>query len=138
MCNVEGNAMKKIGFFIFIILVMSMTTSVMARFYSSASLQSLDDEALAWILGQDNSIQTATDAHHSYGNRTIEILNQWVDREISEDLNQFNSMFYINERGATVLQINRGVVSIGILEFSLTINGLMDMGNAIADQIKFD
>ena len=40
--------------------------------------------------------------------------------------------------GATVFQINRDVVSIGILEFSLTINGLREMGNAIADQIKFD
>lgn len=46
--------MKRLGFFIFITLVMGMTTSVMARLYSSASLQSLDDEALAWILGQDD------------------------------------------------------------------------------------
>lgn len=65
-------------------------------------------------------------------------MNQWVDREISGDLNQLSNIFYTNERGATVFQINRDVVSIGILEFSLTINGLREMGNAIADQIKFD
>lgn len=138
MCNLEGSTMKRLGFFIFITLVMGMTTSVMARFYSSASLQSLDDEALAWILGQDDSIQTATDPHRLYGYKTIEVLNQWVDREISGDLNQLSNIFYTNEQGATVFQINRDVVSIGILEFSLIINGLREMGNAIADQIKFD
>lgn len=78
---------------------MGMTTSVMASFYSSASLQSLDDEALVWILGQDNSIQTATDPHLLYGYKTIEVLNQWVDREISGNLNQFSNLFYTNERG---------------------------------------
>ena len=78
---------------------MGMTTSVMARFYSSASLQSLDDEALAWILGQDASIQTATDLHRLYGYKTIDVLNQWVDRETSGDLNQFSNLFYTNERG---------------------------------------
>lgn len=116
-----------------------MTTSVMAHFYSSASLQSLDNEALAWILvGQDDSIQTATDLHRLYGYKTIDVLNQWVDRETSGDLNQFSNLFYTNKRGATVFQINRDVVSIGILEFSLTIHGLTEMGNAIADQMKFD
>jgi len=130
--------MKIIGFFIFITLVMGMTSPVMARFYSSASLQSLDDEALAWILGQQGSIQTATDPHRLYGYRTIEALNQWVDQEAHGDLNQLSNMFYMNERGATILQLNRDVVSIGILEFSLTINGFMNFGNAIADQIKFD
>ncbi|WP_407305183.1 hypothetical protein [Acinetobacter sp.] len=44
-----------------------MTISVMAHLYSSKSLQSLDDEALAWISGQADSIQTTTDPYHLYG-----------------------------------------------------------------------
>ena len=78
------------------------------------------------------------DLHRLYGYKTIEVLNQGVDREISGDLNQLSNLFYTNERGATVFQINRDVVSIGILEFSLTINDLREMGNTIADQMKFD
>lgn len=65
-------------------------------------------------------------------------MNQWVDQEISGDLNQLSNIFYTNEHWAIVFQINRNVVSIGILEFSLTINDLREMGNMIADQIKFD
>ncbi len=64
MCNLEG---KNIRFFVFITLVMGMTISVMAHLYSSKSLQSLDDEALAWISGQADSIQTTTDPYHLYG-----------------------------------------------------------------------
>jgi len=93
---------------------------------------------LAWILGQDDSIQAATDPHRLYGYKTIEVLNQWVDREIGGDLNQFSNIFYTNERGAIVFQINHDVVSIGMLEFSLTIHGFTEMSNAIADQMEFD
>ena len=43
--------------------------------------------------------------------------------------------FRTDERGEIWLEIRRGVVSIGVLEFSLGVDGLRQMGEALAKEI---
>ena len=54
-----------------------MTTTAKAEFYRSSTMQVLEDNALARVTGQDNSIQTATDPHRLDGLKIIEALNQY-------------------------------------------------------------
>lgn len=129
--------MKIVGFCIFILL-MSMGISANAGRYSLATLESLDDKLLARVSGQDGSIQHARDPLSIYGNRTIDALNQINQNAVSGDLSQLRSMFYVNPAGQTVLQINREVVSIGIIEFRLNMNSLSEMASMMAEQLLFE
>jgi len=43
--------------------------------------------------------------------------------------------FRTDERGEIWLEIRRGVVSIGVIEFSLSVDGLRQMGEALAKEI---
>ncbi|WP_353383922.1 hypothetical protein [Acinetobacter schindleri] len=50
----------------------------------------------------------------------------------------FNSVFQFNEKGQLTLQINQDVVWIGVIECSLSIHGLSEVGKTLGDQIKFN
>ena len=130
--------MKNVRFFIFITVLMGMWTSAGASIYHSATLHSLDDNALASVSGRDGSIQHVKDPLDLYGHKLIEVLNHFQEKEVRGDLNQLTSMFYVNQRGQTVLQINKEVVSIGVIEFRLHIDGLSDLGHQIADQLVLE
>jgi predicted molibdopterin-dependent oxidoreductase YjgC len=126
--------MKICSFFIFILLMINMS-STSAAFYSSSTMQSLEDDELALVVGQDGTIQTATDPHPMYEYRLMNALTQVVEMGQQADLSMLTSMFYVNDFGQTVLQINQDLVSIGTIEFRLHVNGLQDMGNMIAEQL---
>lgn len=126
--------MKYCSLCVFIILMVNMSSSV-ASSYSSLTFKSLADSTLAQMVGQDGSIQTATDPHPLYEYRLVMALNQLLEAGQQADLTQLTSMFYLNDYGQTALQINAGEVSIGTLEFRLHINGLQEMGNAFAEQM---
>lgn len=106
-----------------------------ASSYSSSTFKNLDNSALANMVGQDGSIQTATDPHPLYEYRLVMALNQLLETGQKADLTQLTSMFYINKSGQTALQINAGVISIGTIEFRLNMQGLQDMGNTFAEQM---
>lgn len=113
-----------------------MTTTAKAEFYRSSTMQVLEDNALARVTGQDNSIQTATDPHRLDGLKIIEALNQYELHQ-QQGLSRLTSFFYRNAQGQLILQINQEVVSIGIIEFRLSFDGLADIGESIASQIQF-
>ena len=115
---------------------MMVSTSALANLNTSAAWQRLDDNALAKVSGQDGSIFTATDPRIAYGYQLIDVLHQLADRQVTGDLNQLKSLFYTNARGQTVLQINQDVVSIGVIEFRLNVDGLQDMANTFASELK--
>ncbi|WP_347455361.1 hypothetical protein [Acinetobacter thermotolerans] len=112
-----------------------MTTTAKADFYRSSTMQTLEDDALALVAGQGNSIQTATDPHGLEGLKVIEVLNQYSLHPL-QGLNTLTSIFQRNSEGQLILQINQAVVSIGVIEFRLTFDGLSNMGESLAEQIK--
>lgn len=116
--------------------VMMMSTSALANFNASAAWQRLDNKALAQVSGQDGSIYTATDPHLAYGHQMIDVLHRLVDQQVTGDINQLTSLFYTNARGQTVLQINQDVVSIGVIELRLNVDGLQDMANTFVSELK--
>lgn len=116
--------------------VIGISSSALANIDSAAQWGYLDDDALAREVGQKGIIETATDPHRLYGHKMIDVLNQLLSQQDAIDLNQLASMFYMNERGQTVLQINQDTVSLKVLEFSLSFDGLMQMGNMVADQLE--
>lgn len=57
--------------------------------------------------------------------------------EVRAGLDTLTSVFQMNSKGQLVMQINREVVSIGIIEFRLNMNGLSEMADSMMEQIKF-
>ena len=121
-----------------LIMLLSIATSVCANHFTSETLYPLDDHALARVSGQDGSIQSVRDPISVYGHKTIDALSQLREKSGAGNLNQLTSMFYVNPAGQLVLQINKEVVSIGVIEFRLHIDGLREMGAMFSEQILVD
>ena len=92
---------------------------------------------LALVSGQGGLFHAATDVDRIGGLQTIAMLNQLGAEKVKDGLSKLNSLFRLNEKGQLTLQINQDVVSIGVIECSLNIQGLSDLGNSLTEQIKF-
>ncbi|WP_228206928.1 hypothetical protein [Acinetobacter sp. LoGeW2-3] len=121
----------------FTILMAGIEPPAMANLFDSSSLRNLDDDLLALVSGQGGLFLTATDVDRIESSQTIAMLNQLGAEKITDGLSKLNSLFQLNEKGQLTLQINQDVVSIGVIECSLNIRGLSDLGNSLTEQIKF-
>ena len=99
-------------------------------------LQVLDDRALSAEYGQSNTLNLVQDQYRF----TVQDLVNQVRAEQAADLaNNFaalGSRFYINPQGQTVLQIQRDVVSLGVIETTLSVDGLRQLGQHFIDEFK--
>ncbi|MDM1755455.1 hypothetical protein HX122_10905 [Acinetobacter towneri] len=99
-------------------------------------LQALDDRALSAEYGQSNTLNLVQDQYRF----TVQDLVNQVRAEQAADLaNNFaalGSRFYINPQGQTVLQIQRDVVSLGVIETTLSVDGLRQLGQHFIDEFK--
>ena len=111
----------------------------MQVFFDSSGLEHLDDDLLALVSGQDRSFQTKTDLYRA---DTLQRMTPpgfpIAAQSNQESLSLFNSVFQFNEKGQLTLQINQDVISIGVIECSLSIHGLSEVGKTLGDQIKFN
>ena len=120
------------------LLMAGIQPLAMANFFDSSQFEYLDDDLLALVSGQDRSFQTKTDLYRADRLQRMTMHNFPVATQDYQDgLKLFNSVFQFNEKGQLTLQIIQDVVSIGMIECTLSINGLSEMGNALGDQIKF-
>lgn len=120
-------------------LMAGIQLPAIVSFFDSSDFEHLDDDLLALVSGQDRSFQTKTDLYRA------DILQRMTPQGFpvaaqsnQESLSLFNSVFQFNEKGQLTLQINQDVVSIGVIECSLSIHGLSEVGKTLGDQIKFN
>lgn len=96
-------------------------------------LEHLDDSALRMVSGQAGSA-----ADHPDSVPPVQVqdqIRQISGQEAGGGISALTQAFRTDERGEIWLEIRRGVVSIGILEFSLSVDGLRQMGEALAKEI---
>ncbi|UIP25356.1 hypothetical protein [Acinetobacter towneri] len=99
-------------------------------------LQVLDDCALSAEYGQSNSLNLL---HDQYRFTAQDLVNQVRAEQTADLANNFaalSSRFYINPQGQTVLQIQRDVVSLGVIETTLSVDGLRQLGQHFIDEFK--
>lgn len=68
-----------------------------------------------------------------------DLVNQVRAEQTADLANNFaalSSRFYINPQGQTVLQIQRDVVSLGVIETTLSVDGLRQLGQHFIDEFK--
>ena len=101
--------------------------------YPVRELEHLDDSALRMVSGQAGSA-----ADHPDSAPPVQVQNQIRQisgQEAGVGISPLPQAFRTAERGGIWLEIRRGVVSIGVLEFSLSVDGLRQMGEALAKEI---
>ncbi len=100
--------------------------------YPVRELEHLDDSALRMVSGQAGSA-----ADHPDSASPVQVQDQIRQISGSEagGISALTQAFRTDERGEIWLEIRRGVVSIGVLEFSLSVDGLRQMGEALAKEI---
>ncbi len=99
-------------------------------------LQALDDRALSAEYGQSNTLNLVQD---QYPFTAQDLVNQVRAEKTADLANNFaalSSRFYINPQGQTVLQIQRDVVSLGVIETTLSVDGLRQLGQHFIDEFK--
>ena len=99
-------------------------------------LQVLDDCALSAEYGQSNSLNLL---HDQYRFTAQDLVNQVRAEQTADLANNFaalGSRFYINPQGQTVLRIQRDVVSLGVIETTLNVDGLRQLGQHFIDEFK--
>lgn len=120
-------------------LMAGIQLPAIASFFDSSDFEHLDDDLLALVSGQDRSFQTKTDLYRA---DTLQRMTPQgfpvAAQSNQESLSLFNSVFQFNEKGQLTLQINQDVVSIGVIECSLSIHGFSEVGKTLGDQIKFN
>ena len=104
-------------------------------------LQALDDHALSTEYAQLNSLSVLQD---QYRFTAQDVVKQALDEQ---DLGQhlglshttladLSTRFYTNAQGQTVLRIQRDVVSLGVIETTLSVDGLRQLGQHFIDEFK--
>ena len=122
----------------FTILMAGTQPPAIASFFDSSGFEHLDDDLLALVSGQDRSFQTKADLYRADRMQRMTLQSFTVAAQNNqESLKLFNSVFQLNEKGQLSLQIQQDLVSITVIECSLCINGLSDLGNSLTEQIKF-
>lgn len=105
------------------------------------SLKLLDDRALSTEYAQLNSLSVLQD---QYRFTAQDVVKQALD---DQNLGQYlglshttladlGTRFYTNVQGQTVLQIQRDVVSLGVIETTLSVDGLRQLGQHFIDEFK--
>ncbi len=101
--------------------------------YPVRELEHLDDSAVRMVSGQAGSAAASPD-----GAPPVQVqdqIRQISGQEAGGGISALTQAFRTDERGEIWLEIRRGVVSIGVLEFSLSVDGLRQMGEALAKEI---
>lgn len=101
--------------------------------YPVRELEHLDDSALRMVSGQAGS--AAASPNGAPPVQVQDQIRQISGQEAGVGISALTQAFRTDERGEIWLEIRRGVVSIGILEFSLSVDGLRQMGEALAKEI---
>ena len=96
-------------------------------------LEHLDDSALRMVSGQAGSAAASPDSAPPV--QVQNQIRQISGQEAGGGISALTQAFRTDERGEIWLEIRRGVVSIGVLEFSLSVDGLRQMGEALAKEI---
>lgn len=96
-------------------------------------LEHLDDSALRMVSGQAGSAAASPDSAPPV--QVQNQIRQISGQEAGVGISALTQAFRTDERGEIWLEIRRGVVSIGVLEFSLSVDGLRQMGEALAKEI---
>lgn len=130
--------MKKIKFLFIYACLIGFSTTSFANL-SMNGMQSLQDHQLAEVVGQAKSINTVDDLYDQNQIQKIsDFVAQLTTPELSKDgLGTLTSLFYINDRGQTILQISRPVIAIGVIEATLSMNGFNEIGQSLANEISF-
>ncbi|MEG2357703.1 hypothetical protein [Acinetobacter sp.] len=101
--------------------------------YPVRELEHLDDSALRMVSGQAGSAAASPDSAPPV--QVQDQIRQISGQEAGGGISALTQAFRTDERGEIWLEIRRGVVSIGVLEFSLSVDGLRQMGEALAKEI---
>lgn len=130
--------MKKITFLFIYACLIGFSTQSFANF-SMNGMQSLQDHQLAEVVGQAKSINTVDDLYDQNQIQKIsDFVSQLTTPELQNDgIGLLTSLFYINDHGQTVLQINRPVLAIGVIEATLSVNGFSEIGQSLAKELSF-
>ena len=130
--------MKKIIILFIYACLMGLSTQSFAN--SMKGLVSLEDHQLANVVGQAQSLNNIDDIYdRNHMQKIAEFVASLTTPEAQggDGLNMLSSLFFVNDRGQTVLQIDRPVVAIGVIEATLSITGLNDLGHSLSQEISF-
>ena len=122
---------------IFLGVVVGLSFESMAA-YPSPTMMSLDNDALSLVIGQGVSYVVGEDP---YG-LNLDVVRHQIQQFFAPgsatqaDATIFGQIFRVNDKGELWLSLQRNVVSIGTLECDLNFNGLKNISNQFASEIK--
>ena len=99
-------------------------------------LQALDDRALSAEYGQSNTLDLVQDQYRFTAQDLVNQVRAEKTADLANNFAALSSRFYINPQGQTVLQIQRDVVSLGVIETTLSVDGLRQLGQHFIDEFK--
>ena len=99
-------------------------------------LQALDDRALSAEYGQSNTLNLVQDQYRFTAQDLVDQVRAEKTADLANNFAALSSRFYINPQGQTVLQIQRDVVSLGVIETTLSVDGLRQLGQHFIDEFK--
>lgn len=99
-------------------------------------LQALDDRALSAEYGQSNTLNLVQDQYRFTAQDLVNQVRAEKTADLANNFAALSSRFYINPQGQTVLQIQRDVVSLGVIETTLSVDGLRQLGQHFIDEFK--
>ena len=99
-------------------------------------LQALDDRALSAEYGQSNTLNLVQDQYRFTAQDLVNQVRAEQTADLANNFAALGSRFYINPQGQTVLQIQRDVVSLGVIETTLSVDGLRQLGQHFIDEFK--
>lgn len=124
---------------IFIGLAVCLSFESMAA-YSSPTMMSLDNDELSLVIGQGTRNLAVEDP---YGLQ-LDVIRHKIQQfftsaatQAQADATVFGKLFQVNEKGELWLSVQRNVVSIGTIECDMNFEGMKNLGNQLASEIKF-
>lgn len=119
-------------------ILFSLALSLPATAFANLDqpLQALDDGALSAEYGQSNSLNLVQDQYRFTAQDVVNQVRAEQNLDLASKFATLGSRFYINPQGQTVLQIQRDVVSLGVIETTLSVDGLRQLGQHFIDEFK--
>ena len=99
-------------------------------------LQALDDHTLSAEYGQSNTLNLVQDQYRFTAQDLVNQVRFEQNQDLASNFAALGSRFYINPQGQTVLRIQRDVVSLGVIETTLNVDGLRQLGQHFIDEFK--
>ena len=121
---------------IFIGLVIGLSFESMTA-YSSATMMSLDNDALSLVIGQGISHVV----EDPYG-LNLDVIRHQIQQFFTPgsatqaEAPTFGQLFKVNDKGELWLSVQRNVVSVGTIECDMNFDGLKNISNQFASEIK--